>query len=246
MDQPSAALVRSIQLDSVCAHLHDDRHMTPITADLRAGDIVWLRGDVGVGKTTLVRALLGLGDDLSGRLRVNGQEAATIAPSDVFYLPQVPSFLTGDVISNIVLNRPELGCEARAGLCALGKGALATQQIDPDDIGLSGGERRVVGWLRGLRHTSGVRVLDEPLNGLDQQTVQVILDQLESDRGNWITLVVSHDPRVSALSGVREIWVSAHRDARSRAEAAGSSAALSQPGQRLVDTSLATTVESPD
>ncbi len=201
--EDDGASIETLELRGVSTLLPNGRRTTPVTADLSRGDVLWLRGGVGTGKTSLVRALIGLGADLDGEVLIDGRHGS-LTPGQVLLMPQAPSFLSGTVTENIALDRAELAATAREGLEAASMGRLAAQVLEPGGPSLSGGERHVVAWLRHLRRAGGVRVLDEPFNGLSPEAAARVLDEIEDSRTDWITLLISHDDRPSRLPGLTE------------------------------------------
>lgn len=201
--EDDGADIQSLELRGVSTLLPNGRWTTPVDADLTRGDVLWLRGGVGTGKTSLVRALIGLGADLDGEVLIDGWPDS-LAPGQVLLMPQAPSFLSGTVTENIALDQAGLTAAARDGLESAGMGRLAEQVLAPGGPSLSGGERHVVAWLRHLRRAGGVRVLDEPFNGLSPEAAARVLAEIEDSRADWITVLISHDDRPSTLPGVVE------------------------------------------
>lgn len=201
--EDDGASIETLELRGTSILLPNGRRTTPVTADLSRGDVLWLRGGVGTGKTSLVRALIGLGADLDGAVLINGRRGS-LAPGQVLLMPQAPSFLSGTVTENITLDRADLAGAAREGLDAASMGRLAEQVLEPGGPSLSGGERHVVAWLRHLRRSGGVRVLDEPFNGLSPEAAARVLAEIEASRADWITILISHDDRPRTLPSVSE------------------------------------------
>lgn len=202
--EDDGAGIRTLELRSIVTLLPNGRRTTPVSASLAHGDVLWLRGNVGSGKTSLVRALIGLGADLDGELLIDGA-AGELTPGRVLLMPQAPSFLSGTVTENITLDRPDLEAAARGRLAVAGMERLADQALEPGGPSLSGGERHVVAWLRHLRRTGGVRVLDEPLNGLSPETSARVMDEIEASRSDWITILISHDDRPARMPGAQVV-----------------------------------------
>lgn len=196
--------VAILELRNVQVTLPNGRRTTPLSVTLKPGDIMWLKGDVGNGKTSLLRAMTGLGTELRGTMLINGVAIQQLPYGSVFVHPQHPTFLNDTLITNIALDRedlrPTITSELIArGLPSPGQPAL-TDSLEPT---LSGGERQRVALLRMMRRTSGIRILDEPLNGLSSQAVDDLLANLKDTRHQWITLIVSHDPRIQEVGAIK-------------------------------------------
>lgn len=152
---------------------------------LGEGDKVGIIGINGTGKSTLLRILAGAEEPDSGTvIRTKGVR--------VSYLPQIPEFDThGSVLEQVMAHLP-LDLKAAKEFEAksiLGK--LGIADYDRDISTLSGGERRRVGIAAALIQPSDVLLLDEPTNHIDNDTVQLLEEQLRKYRGAIV--MVTHD-----------------------------------------------------
>lgn len=152
---------------------------------LGEGDKVGIIGINGTGKSTLLRILAGAEEPDSGTvIRTKGVR--------VSYLPQIPEFDThGSVLEQVMSHLP-LDLKAAKEFEAksiLGK--LGIADYDRDISTLSGGERRRVGIAAALIQPSDVLLLDEPTNHIDNDTVQLLEEQLRKYRGAIV--MVTHD-----------------------------------------------------
>lgn len=144
-----------------------------------------LSASTGTGKSTLLRILAGAEEPDSGTvIRTKGVR--------VSYLPQIPEFDThGSVLEQVMAHLP-LDLKAAKEFEAksiLGK--LGIADYDRDISTLSGGERRRVGIAAALIQPSDVLLLDEPTNHIDNDTVQLLEEQLRKYRGAIV--MVTHD-----------------------------------------------------
>jgi iron complex transport system ATP-binding protein len=160
------------------------------------GETLAILGRNGRGKTTLLRALLGLQRWSEGAARVHGA---------IGYVPQAGSVPFAYAVLDVVLmgRARHLGMfavpgerdyqVARAALDALGILSFATRRIDE----LSGGERQLVLIARALASECDVLILDEPASALDFHNQDVILStirQVSHDRGLTVVFA-SHYPQ---------------------------------------------------
>jgi sulfonate transport system ATP-binding protein len=143
------------------------------------GEFVALIGRSGSGKSTVLRALAGLDDQVGGQLDVTGRVA--IAFQDPRLLPW------RQVVANVALGLREPDPRAVA-LEALREVDLAAQ-ADAWPRTLSGGEAQRVSLARALVHRPGLLLLDEPFSALDALT-RIAMHRLVS------ALWTSHHPAV--------------------------------------------------
>ncbi|MBR1804896.1 MAG: ATP-binding cassette domain-containing protein [Selenomonadaceae bacterium] len=64
----------------------------------------------------------------------------------------------------------------------------------------SGGERRKASISTALAKSADVLIMDEPDNNLDAAAVDVLIDRIRADKSKRITLIISHDERLIAVS----------------------------------------------
>jgi ABC-type transport system involved in cytochrome bd biosynthesis fused ATPase/permease subunit len=172
------------------------------------GELVALVGPTGSGKTSLLRALLGLERSITGAVRYGGCDLtwAGVGPGErpFAWVPQEPAIVAGSLAGNVALGAPEGDPSgASAALALLGAGTLLGREDAPLSAGgpeLSGGERQWVAIARALSTGLPVLLLDEPTAGLDAASQERVLDALAALRGKRTILLVTHRPEPLALA----------------------------------------------
>lgn len=147
------------------------------------GDRIGLIGPNGVGKTTLIKMILGLDSPDTGRIRL-GYE---VYPG---YFPQIAddSGLSGTPFQ-IVMDMADLdNTETRT---VLGRFLFSGDDVFKNVTDLSGGERRRLNLIKLMLSKSNLLILDEPTNHLDLESIEAIEKALVDFDGT--ILVVSHD-----------------------------------------------------
>lgn len=153
------------------------------------GDRVGFVGPNGIGKTTLLRILLGQIVPDEGRVRVSkalkiaylDQTRDSLRPKDTLWETLAPN--GGDTI--MVQGRPRhVAGYAKQFL-------FDPTQLHQPVAALSGGERNRLTLAVALAQSSDLLVLDEPTNDLDMQTLDMLEDMLAGYEGTL--LLVSHD-----------------------------------------------------
>ncbi|GAB2814896.1 hypothetical protein GCM10027073_53450 [Streptomyces chlorus] len=184
----------------------------PVDFTLRPGQLVAIAGDIGVGKSTVVRALLALQPDAAGRLHWNdtditGDRGRLGAPH-IGYARQSPRFVAGTVRDNLRLgddtvteermNRALSAVHLRPGTPELPEG-LDTFLDSGEASRLSGGQRQRLALARMLCRPAEVYLVDDCDSSLDGPTARDIWQTVPGMwPGAWV--VVSHNPDLLALA----------------------------------------------
>lgn len=152
---------------------------------LNEGDKVGIIGINGTGKSTLLRILAGKEESDSGEIiRTNGVR--------ISYLPQIPEFDNhGTVLEQVMKYLPSDLKEAKEFEAKSILGKLGIDDYNRDINSLSGGEKRRAGIATALIQPSDILLIDEPTNHIDNETVQLLEQQLKKYRGAIV--MVTHD-----------------------------------------------------
>ncbi len=196
------------------------RGIKGISLSLKRGDFAVITGQIGSGKTTLVKTLMGLLPSQAGEVEWNGhpvcQPETFFRPPHCAYIAQVPRLFSDTLRENILMGWP--GSEAaldeaihlsvlEADVAALEKG-LETL-VGPKGIRLSGGQVQRAAAARMFVRTPELLIFDDLSSALDVETERILWERLEARRksaGRELTcLVVSH--RRAALRRADRILV---------------------------------------
>lgn len=152
---------------------------------LNEGDKVGIIGINGTGKSTLLRILAGAEEADSGNIiRTNGVR--------ISYLPQIPEFDShGTILEQVMKHLPADLKESKEFEAKSILGKLGIDDYTRDISTLSGGEKRRAGIATALIQPSDVLLIDEPTNHIDNETVQILEQQLKKYRGAIV--MVTHD-----------------------------------------------------
>jgi lipopolysaccharide export system ATP-binding protein len=177
-----------------------------VSLDVSGGEIVGLLGPNGAGKTTCFYMIVGLIENDSGVINLNGEPIDQLPMHDrarlgIGYLPQEASVFRNLTVEQNILAilqlRRDLDKPARQDLL---EQLLEEFQIEhlrgSEGISLSGGERRRVEIARALANRPEFILLDEPFAGVDPISVidiQSIVRQLAA-RGIGV-LITDHNVR---------------------------------------------------
>lgn len=170
----------------------------PLSLNIRSGDKISINGSNGVGKSSLLRAIIEKSGDgtVSGSSQL-GKEAV------VMYVDQDQSLPLMDrsAFDNLKHLAPQLETHDAINLLLrfnLNKASIQSTQASL----LSGGERAKVILAAVAANQANLLVMDEPTNNLDIPTIEALENALRSYNGGL--LIVSHDRDFLASIGITQ------------------------------------------
>lgn len=180
------------------------RGIDDIDLTLRRGQLIVIAGEVGAGKTTLVKAILGLVPVQSGEILWNGRPIADPAsfmiPPRCAYTAQSPRLFSESVRDNVLMGHD---AEPEAIAEALRLAILDDDVRRLDDgldtmvgtrgVSLSGGQLQRAAAARMFVRDSDLLVLDDASSALDVRTERLFWQRLFAG-GKRTCLAVSHRP----------------------------------------------------
>ena len=182
-----------------------------VSLELSRGEIVVLEGPSGSGKTTFLSILGCILTPTTGSVMVDGVTAephslAAIRKRSIgFVFQQYNLFPALTAVENVEY---ALNVKGRTGNEARREAEQLIDQVGLSDrrgflpCDLSGGQKQRVAIARSLAAGPSVILADEPTANLDTRTGSQILElfRMFASRENRAMLVVTHDPRVRAIS----------------------------------------------
>lgn len=159
--------------------------------ELSSGEILWVAGANGVGKTTLLRVVAGLLEPDEGKLSWNGKQLQSLVGivNYVGHKDGIKSQLTAE--ENIALAQALFGSRRsiEEALESVGLVSRAKQLCGS----MSAGQRRRTAFARLIACSAAVWIIDEPFNALDDTGKRLLEAQLESFlKEGGIAIVASH------------------------------------------------------
>ncbi|MGM9973338.1 MAG: ABC-F family ATP-binding cassette domain-containing protein, partial [Clostridiaceae bacterium] len=156
----------------------------PLNLTMERGQKIALVGANGLGKTTLLKSLMGLIAPLSGEVeRGDYQEIG-------YFEQEIKEANYNTCIEEVWETFPHYTqYEIRA---ALAKCGLTTKHIESKVVVLSGGEQAKVRLCKLINKETNILILDEPTNHLDVEAKEELKRALKEYKGS--ILLVSHEP----------------------------------------------------
>ncbi|MDF2538292.1 MAG: heme transporter ATP-binding protein [Herbinix sp.] len=163
---------------------YDSPLSSPLTISMERGEKIALVGANGIGKTTLLKSILGLINPLSGSVTLGdylniGYFEQEMAPGN-----------TSTCLEEIWKEFP--GYTQYEVRSALAKCGLTTKHIESQVRVLSGGEQAKVRLCKLINRETNILLLDEPTNHLDVDAKAELKRALQAYRGS--ILIICHEP----------------------------------------------------
>lgn len=188
-----------LDLSRVSAFYGHSRALRDVSLNVEAGELLCVLGRNGVGKTTLLRTILGLMDKTTGSIRLDGkaiERSATYdrARSGIGYVPQgrgiLPRFTVLENLKLGLLANPDAGNRLDESVFELFP--MLREHLHRPGGNLSGGQQQQLAIARALQTAPKVILLDEPTEGIQPnivEEIEQIIIRLNRERGIAILLI---------------------------------------------------------
>jgi branched-chain amino acid transport system ATP-binding protein len=184
-----------LRIEGLNAWYGESHILHGVDLSVNQGEVVCLLGRNGAGRTTTMRAILGLTGTRTGSIRINGEEAIKLPPHKVArlgvgYCPEERGiFASLSAEENLMLPR------------VLGSGGMSVQEIyqmfpnlaeraGSPGTRLSGGEQQMLAVARILRTGARLLLLDEISEGLAPVIVQKLAEMIQTLKAKGYTIVL--------------------------------------------------------
>ena len=185
----------TLQVKDIHTYYGDSYILQGISFEVKGAEVIGVLGRNGMGKTTLIRALVGLTPPRRGRVRFENTDLSTKEPYEIIrmgigWVPQGREiFPSLDVTENLTV-----GFKAKAGGWTLDDifelfPPLKGRAHHPGNR-LSGGEQQMLAIGRSLMTNPTLLLMDEPTEGLSPIYVQTVGDVILRLRDSGISILL--------------------------------------------------------
>lgn len=209
--------MQGIVVENLSFSYDRDKVLKNASLYINKGDFVMISGSSGVGKSTLIKLLLGIYQPENGSLYADiGEDKISfgVGTRALFsYVPQGNMIFSGTLRDNVTfindqaseeeINRALKISEAEDFIKELPKGLDTI--VGEDGVGLSEGQVQRIAIARALLAKSPIMLLDESTSALDEETERKVLDNLKGIEG--ITLIIISHKKAAAKICNRRIKV---------------------------------------
>ena len=178
--------------------------------DFAPGSMTALTGETGVGKSTLMRLMLGLLHPDKGSITLYDSDdsypASSLTRCNIVFVPQGNTLMSGSVRDNLLLGDPQASEAQMREVLHLAAADFVLELPDGLDTicgergsGLSEGQAQRIAIARALLRKGGLLLLDEPTASLDSETETTLLARLSTYAHGHTLIIVTHRPAALSL-----------------------------------------------
>lgn len=191
-----------LELRNLCVHHGRAQLLFDLSFSAQAGQVLVLVGRNGAGKSTTLKAIMGLLPDVAGSVRFAGQEIRGRAPHQIArlglgYVPEERRIFTDlTVAENLEVGRLPTRAQATdaprwtvARVCELFP--KLGEMLDRPGGQMSGGEQQMLTIARTLMGNPKAILLDEPSEGLAPIVVERIAESVKALKREGLCVVLS-------------------------------------------------------
>jgi branched-chain amino acid transport system ATP-binding protein len=199
-----------IQVEGLASGYGRIQVLNGVDLQVRRGCFTGILGHNGMGKSTLLKTIVGHLPAMSGRIELAGEDVTRLpvhvrARKGIGYVPQGRQIFP----SLSVLDNLRMGCAAK-GLSDDGIDAIVDdfpqlrRLLDRPGGALSGGEQQLLALARCLCGNPSVILLDEPTEGIQPSILQEIVERLHAIRAKRELTLLLVEQNLEFIRGLSE------------------------------------------
>ena len=187
---------------------------TPILRDVSFSvddsEIVGIVGRNGVGKTTLLKSIMGLLEPETGSIQYNGEELTGRSPDEhakrsIGYVPQGRDVFPDLTVKENLLVGESVGDDDETRYEQVyNYFPILEERADQDAGTMSGGQQQMLAIGRALVGDPDLLLVDEPSEGVQPSIVQSITEDLKQINTEFDTTILFVEQNLSVIQGLAE------------------------------------------
>jgi branched-chain amino acid transport system ATP-binding protein len=184
-----------LRIENLNAWYGESHVLHGVDLTVHEGEVVSLLGRNGAGRTTTLRAIVGLTGRRTGSIRIRGQEAVKLPPHRVArlgvgYCPEERGIFASLSAQENLLLPPTVGSGGMSVAEIYDMFPNLKERAGSPGTRLSGGEQQMLAVARILRTGARLLLLDEISEGLAPVIVQKLADTIRTLKAKGYTIVL--------------------------------------------------------
>jgi branched-chain amino acid transport system ATP-binding protein len=194
-----------LRLDDVHVHIGKLHILQGVNLEVKPGECAALLGRNGVGKTTTLRAIMGLAKKSAGTVEFDGFDLASCEPHEVprrgvGYVPQGRGIFPGlTVQENLTIGLPSRRGDPEREEYVFGCFPRLKERLKQAGSTLSGGEQQMLAIARCLMMRPKLIILDEPTEGIMPRLVSQIRREIHRINQTGVSILLVEQNVETAL-----------------------------------------------
>lgn len=194
--------IKSIVFENVTYENDNKVILNNINCNFNKGERIYLTGQSGIGKSTMMKLLLKYYSQKEGKILIDNINHKDLDLSfirnNITYISQNEELFQGTILDNFKLvtsdkNKINEVCKLSLLNEFLSKNKTNLNYfLEEDGMNLSGGERKKIILARGLLHLKNVLILDEVFNEISISEERKILKNIINKHNDKIIIIISH------------------------------------------------------
>lgn len=175
-----------ILMEKINKSYGDKEVLRDFTTKFEEGTVTFITGESGIGKTSIIRILMGLEGYQSGSISgLEGKEISVVFQGDCLC-----DKLSLDKNLSMVIDGQQVKEQYLDRLLGIfGLEGYRHKRVAE----LSGGMKRRLAILRAILYPHNLMILDEPFKGLDEENKKLVMGQLAKGLVGKTAIIVTHD-----------------------------------------------------
>jgi branched-chain amino acid transport system ATP-binding protein len=207
-----------LDLHDLHAHYDKSHVLQGVTLKVDRGEIVSLLGRNGSGRSTTLKAIMGLVTPTGGRVMLDGKDVAgqrayRIACAGIAYVPEereIFANITVEENMRIGQQPPRKGAPSWSIEDMYGFFPQLKVRANTAAGMLSGGEQQMLTMCRALLGNPQVILIDEPTEGLAPKIVEVVTDMIREIRKKGVSVLLVEQKLTVAMRVSDRVYVMGH------------------------------------
>jgi branched-chain amino acid transport system ATP-binding protein len=207
-----------LRIDGLHAHYGKSHILRGVTLDVGQGEVISLLGRNGSGRTTTLKAVMGLVPPTAGQIRLGGRDLAGARPNaicraGIAYVPEereVFANLTVDENLRMGEQPPVPGAYRWTAQQMFDYFPRLKERRSTKGGSLSGGEQQMLTICRSLLGNPLVILIDEPTEGLAPKIVAQVGECIEDMHRKGVSVVLVEQKLAIALKVSTRVCVMGH------------------------------------